>query len=334
MFEHPLIQIHKFEDIPLNRDIYLMGEEWMAEFAAAMVLSLDGDGESAYSVGYASYAAARAIGADSVELSWYPNIFDRFHQVEIVLPRSAFVACVESWQGDYKPCLFVRDEWLNNLYFRSHSIFALVDAIGVKAGLASGVLTRSSLIELRNRIDEIAADNPPVAFISFADSLLLKSNYTVGVHDREVKYTYEPERILRLLPDIQTVYQSVLGMGIYAVITQGNNEYSGDGLLHISDTQNHISLNSLGLPFAQTQAIEHQVRKSIRLGIHPAADAYLDETFYHSLRFRMTFEKSTISRFPYTAPMATGPSSYFPISFQSLADNLEPTRSELHNRSA
>lgn len=118
---------------------------------------------------------------------------------------------------------------------------------------------------------------------------MLKSNYTVGQYDSDVEYTYEPEKILRLLPDIRAAYQSVLGLEIYAVITQGSNEYYGDSLLHISSTKNHISLNSLGLPFAQTQAIEHCARAAIKSSIHPANDLYLDESFYHSLRFKFTF---------------------------------------------
>lgn len=324
MFDHAHIQIYAFESIPLDRDIYLMDEEWMAEFAIAMTRSIEADGESAYSVGYYSYAAARAIGSESVELSWYPNVYDRFHQVRITLPRSAFITCVGSWQHDYKPIVFVRRGWLTNLYVRSHSVFALVDAIGVKAALARGALKRLKLIELRSRIDEIAAESPSVAFISFADSLMLKSNYTVGLYGSDIKDTYDPEKIVRLLPDIQAAYQSILGMGIYAVITQGSNEYYDDGLLHVSGTKNHISFNSLGLPFAQTQAIEHSARAAIRSGIHPAADAYLDETFYHSLRFKTTFAKNAGRKFSYSAPMATGPSYYFPVSLQLLANNLEP----------
>jgi hypothetical protein len=194
----------------------------------------------------------------------------------------------------------------------------------VKKALASGILARSKLIELRNRIDEIAARNPCVAFMSFADSLLLKSNYSVGQYDSDIKYTYDPERILRLLPEIQAAYASVLGLEIYAVVTQGSNEYYDDSLLHISSSNNHISFNSLGLPFAQTQAIEHSARAAIKLRVHQPADAYLDETFFHSLRFRHGFRKNEEPKFSYIAPMATGPTHYFPVSFALLSDNLEP----------
>jgi hypothetical protein len=58
--------------------------------------------------------------------------------------------------------------------------------------------------------------------------------------------------------------------------------------------------------------------------VHPLADAYLDETFYHSLRFKHEFHKNAETKFSYHAPMATDPTFYFPVSFGLLAANLEP----------
>ena len=323
MFDHPKIQTYAFEDIPLGQDLNLMDEKWLTEFESALIASVEERGDTAYRVGYYSPASAEAIGRDSAELIWYPNTHDRFHQVRIILPRAAFVMCVASWEYDYKPLIFVRGDWLANLHLRSNSVFALVDAINVKRALADGTLTRSKLVELRERIDRIAADNPDVVFLSFADSLLLKNNYTVGQYDSPIKYSYEPEKIIRLLPGIRAAYQTLLGLDIYAVITQGSNEYYDDGLLHISDTGNHISINSLGLPFAQTKAIEDSARNAIHAGTHPRANVYLDESFYHSLRFKHEFNKNREPKFPYDSRMTTGDSYYFPVSFQLLADKLD-----------
>ena len=325
MFDHPDIQIYPFEQIPLGQDIFLMEERWMAPFAAALIKSIEGNGDSAYTVGYYSAVSARSIGPNSIEMSWYPNTYDRFHEVRITFPRSAFIACVASWQYDYKPVVFVHGDWLNNLYMRSHSVFALIDAINVKKALSDGRMTRTGLVELRNRLDAIAASCPDVAFISFADSLLLKSNYAVGTYNSEVAYTYDPEGILRQLPAIRMAYKSIFGLDIYAVVTQGINEYHDDGLLHVSSAGNHISLNSLGLPFAQTQAIEQAARRAIKDGLHAPADVYLDETFYHSLRFKRGFDKNSVARFPYKTPMAAEPGYYFPVTFELLADHLVPT---------
>ena len=300
-----------------------MSDKWMPEFEAAMIASFSG-GDTAYEVGYYSYAAARAATPDSIEFTWYPDVFTRFHQLQFVLPRDAFVACVGSEQYDYKPIIFVRDAWIAEIHDRSHSVFALFDAIGVKTALTSGAIARRNLISLREEIDHLAAKNPLVAFISFGDSLLLKSNFSVGRFDNPSTMKYEPEKILLLIPEIRKAYKATLGLEIYAVVTQGSNEYFDDGLLHTSPSGYHISLNSLGLPFAQIQKIEAAARAAIRSFEHDPADAYLDDAFYNSLRFIDGFEKRSYAKHPYIAPMSARPSFYVAIGFEALAANLAP----------
>jgi hypothetical protein len=57
---------------------------------------------------------------------------------------------------------------------------------------------REKLIDLREAIDALAIRTPDVSFISFADSLLLKSNWTVGMVGKTPAYTYSPEGMLLL----------------------------------------------------------------------------------------------------------------------------------------
>ena len=284
------------------------------------------DGRNYDSVGYVSVAAARAIKADAIELSWYPNTYDRFHEVKVILPRSEFITCTECPSYDEKPRIFIRRNWINNLHMKTYSVFALIDAIGVKTALANGTLTRHKLIKLRDRIDEIATRYPTLAFVSFADNLLVKSNWRVGHWDSKLTYSYEPEFILRLLPEISSAYHEILDMNIYAVIAQGNNEYYDDNLLHISASQNHISLNSLGLPFSQILAIDSAARTAIRNEEHEPADVYMDMNFFHSLQFDYTFKKRERQKHAYIAPMTTGSSYYFSESYQTLLDNLRPAK--------
>ena len=110
MFDHDLIEKHPFERVPLDRDLYLMDEKWMPAYEEVLI-TLFRSGEHGH-VGYVSAAAARETTPEAIELSWYPNIFDRFHEVRVILPRSQFVACAECWQYDEKPRIFVRSEWL------------------------------------------------------------------------------------------------------------------------------------------------------------------------------------------------------------------------------
>jgi len=323
MFEHRSFDVYDFADITLNTDIYLMDDKWMAEWEAAMVNMLNGGKGEPSTVGYISRAAAISVGDSSIELSWYPNISTRFHELRIVLPRDQFIACVGCSEYDYKPRIFVKERWHTHLHLRSHSLFALVDAIGVTKALEEARLTKKLLLRLRRRIDTIAKHYPDVSFVSFADSLLLKSGWHVGQYNSRIKYSYEPEKIFRVLRVVRKAYAEVLNMRIYAVIAQGLNEYYDESGIHIAG--NHISLNSLGLPFAQLLSIEKAARLAIREDRHMPADVYMDEDFYHSLHFVRDFAitKNEQPRQPYRLPMGTGESSYFYASFETIEKSLE-----------
>ncbi len=293
----------------------------MEAYAVALKSCLaGGDFEN---VGRISYASAHAASASGVELSWYPNINTRFHEMRVHLPADAFVTCVHCWDIDEKPHIFVRSDWLTALHMRSHSAFAMVDANGVKAALAAGTITPDRVTDLTARIDAIAAANPTLAFVSFADSVIVKAGWSVGTWDSDVNYTYEPEQILRVLPLIDQAYRDVLGLDTYAMVTQGLNPFH-DHLKHLSASGNHFSLNSLGLPFAQLQDMERQARKAIRAGEHGRAQLYLDKDFFNSLKWRYEFEKHKEPRNTYAAPMAQAPCTYVMMSFQRLFENLEP----------
>ncbi len=179
MFENELFDNYDFEEIPLDRDIYIIDEVYLEEYEHSM-LELFNGGRDYEPVGFVCFVAARKISKNSVELSWYTNVFDRFHEIKIILPREHFIVCVGCWQWDEKPHVFVKSEWLDNLLTRSYSVFSLIDAIGVKKALENGELSREKLVELRSNIDSLAGKYPDVSFISFADSILLKSNWSVG----------------------------------------------------------------------------------------------------------------------------------------------------------
>lgn len=322
-FTHPQFVHFEFEAVPRDRDLYLMDERWISEWEGAYLDFFEG--EEFRNVGYISYAAVRNATAEALEISWYPNVFDRFHEVTVVLPREAFVACIDVYDYDEKPHIFVKGKWLTTLHMRPYSAFALIDAIGVKRALLTGQLSGHKLITLRDRIDEIADATPSVAFVSFADSLLLKTNWFVGQYDSEISYSYEPETLIRLLPMVAAAYQEVLGLSIYATITQGMNEYEDTSLIHQSSGGAHVSLNSLGLPFAQLLAIDDAARNAIRSGHHAHYELYVDDLFFHSLRFKYGFDKHAQPNAPYIAPMATTPGKYYCTTMNIILDNLDPT---------
>lgn len=321
MFEHALFDRYSLKDVPCDRDLYLMDEKWLKEYEASMLRIFEGN-PSEGPVGYISYAAVRHADEYGLDLSWYPNTHDRFHEVRIRLPKSQFIACVGCWQYDEKPHIFVKSGWLDDLHSRPFSTFALVDAIGVKDALRRERFDKEALADLRAGIDRIASQHLDVFFLSFADSLILKSNWTVGAFDNDVTYTYEPEKVLRVIPEIAGTYKSVLGMNIYAVATQGANEYYDKTLQHISSERNHVCMNSIGLPFAQIFAIDKAVKNAIWNGLHKPSELYLDSRLFNSLQFEHEFKKSDHPKFPYSPPMSEIDNYYFTTDLATVLGNI------------
>lgn len=328
MFEDDDIDKYSFKEIPLDRDCLLMSEIYMKEFDEALQKMLRREECNPYEVGYVSPVAIRTINSNSLDLSWYPNTFTRFHEVSISLPRDVFKACVGCWQYDIKPYIFVDHDWLEHLHLREYSVFALIDAIGVKNALRDNALTKDKLIELREKIDRLADIESDISFISFADSLILKTNWDVGYFHKGIKCSYKPEKILLVIKELDRIYKEVLGLPIYAVLTQGSNEYYGEPLLHISKNQNHICLNSLGVPFAELLAIESAAKSAIKSGVHPPMQLYLDEQFYNSIQFKYEFKKNDKPKNRYSAIMKSSEPSYFYSSCDVLIENIDDRESE------
>jgi hypothetical protein len=328
LFEDSDIDKYLYEEIPLDRDCVLMSEIYIKEFDEALGKMLRREECNPYEVGYVSLVVVRKINDTSLELSWYPNTFTRFHEVSITLPKDMIKVCVGCCQYGIKPYIFVDHEWLEHLHLREYSVFALVDAIGVKNAIRGNALNKDKLIKLRDKIDELAENQPGISFISFADSLILKSNWDVGYFQNGVKCSYSPEKILYVIKKLDFLYQEILGLKIYAALTQGSNEYYGESLLHISKTKNHVCLNSLGVPFAELLAIENAAKKAIKSGVHPPMQLYLDEQYYHSLKFKFDFKKNDKPRNPYSAIMKSHQPSYFYSTCDELIANFDNKPSE------
>jgi hypothetical protein len=314
-FNHPEIEVYTFDDLPIDQQMWLVDEKWIPDYDKEL-RSLD----DVYSVASATRVIVETRTAASMEATLY-FVQLRHHRVKVTLPRSEFVIAAGRSSHGVKPFLFVRSEWYEKLHLKQYSVFVLIDAIGVKKILRDGTLIPERLLQLRDRIDRIAADHPGVAFVSFADSLLLKSDWTIGDYERGVLYTYAPERLLRILPLIREAFRAELGLEIYAAITQGANEYDEASPLHIAPSKNHVSLNTLGLPFAQLLAIDRAAGKAMRTGDHAPSDLYMDSTVFLSLRFRSSFNREAFQKYPYESQLSND-ESYVCIGINEVLLNI------------
>ncbi|MBI5676658.1 MAG: hypothetical protein HZC48_12690 [Nitrospirae bacterium] len=203
MFDDDRFDKYEYENIPIDRDSYLVDEKYAAEYEAMYLKVFQG--QEFEPVGYISRIAVRAVHEKSIELSWYANIFDRFHEMCISLPRSEIKQCVGCWQWDWDPTIFVTSNWIENLYAKSFSVFGIVDAVGVKQAIQDQLLTRENLLKLRSKIDHLSTKYPDITFISFGDSILIKSNWTVGSVHNHLSYTYRPESFIEIAQLLLTI---------------------------------------------------------------------------------------------------------------------------------
>ena len=173
-----------------------------------------------------------------------------------------------------------------------------------------GLIVNARLQDLRTRMDELASRFPSVSFITCADTVLLKSNWTAGYFPAGVKYTYNPEIFLGLFKEIRSLFEESVGLKVYGIFTQGTNEFYADPVMHISESKNHVCLNALGSPFADLFTIDNSARKAIKAKVHPRFELYLDEAYFLSLRLNFEFDRRQLPRFPYPKVLSNGSTKY------------------------
>ena len=317
-FDPSDLEEYDFDSVPIDEEVSLMDEQWLADFLPA----LRSNDPSLYSIGYHTPAIVHHRGPEALEISIYLTM-SRFHEIRVALPRDQFIVSLGRAGYDIKQHIFVKQGWLSDFHLRHHCVFALFDAIGVKAEMAKGALTNEKLLKLRSALDDFADQHNSIALVSFSDSLLFKTSYQLGQYDSDVRYSYKPELAITVFPAIRAIYREILGLNVYACFTQGLNQYDGDSLLHMSRNSHHVSLNSLGLPFAQLLAMDAAARTAIRNGVHPCSDLYMDRSFYHSLRFKYAFDKNARPKYEYENPMGQTAGYYFAENIETISGALE-----------
>lgn len=295
MFDHKNFTLYKYDELPLNKDCDLMQEKYMKAYEQSYLDFFKGK-ELKFS-GYFIPISILSINENIVKIAWYVNIFERAHEVHINLPVNQIVQCVCVRK---RPCLFIKDEWIFQLYRNNYSVFVLIDAMNMKNAIKANQISQEKLIKIRDEIDILANNYQNISFISFADSILLKSHWTAGSMMSTNNYTYQPEIFLKIFKEIKSIYNKYLGLNIYGIFSQGFNEFYESARLHISKTKNHVCLNSFGTPFAELFEIDKSARLEIEKSENFASELYMDELFFNSINFENTLNLSDLSTKNYT----------------------------------
>lgn len=322
MLDHSGFETLAFDNLPLGGDLFLMDQQWLPAWEAEWIKCFKGEDADPYGVGFISRASVCRVDGNHAEIEWFANTHTRFHAIRTTLPREAFVICALAHEYERRSTVFVRSEWLDDLHARAHSTFAMIDASGFAKALKLGSITKAALRTLRDRIDSLADGTPQVSFTSFADSLLIKTNWIVGSWNSPSTAEYLPEKFIALIGDIDRAYQDILGLRTYAVVSQGSNEYYDDALVHTSRHGNHVSLNSLGLPFAQIHAIEAAARSAIKKSAHGPAELYLDRDFFLSLGIDDYKWRMSLPEFEYDQKLSSDQGLYICLSRDELLKHL------------
>ena len=323
MFTDHIFEVYDFNAVPLNTDLFLMDKKYMKEWRDCLV---NNKGQGCENIGYIDNVAARAVHPESLELSWYPNVFTRFHELTISLPKSQLIACVGASRWSEKPHIFVESAWLETLYNRSYAMFGYIDAIGMREALRNNTITQERLTALRDGIDLIAQEYPEVAFISFADSIILKSIWSARYVSAGAPHEYSPEILIEVFQRCQALFKEALSLEAYGIFTQGSNEFYSGSLLHISKSSNHISLNSLGAPFAQLFEIDADAKKHHKETGREYANLYLDNHFFNSLNLHYT-KKDKVPTSEYQSAIMKRPGVYRYINCDAMKKWIEEGKS-------
>lgn len=150
IFANHGFQRFTLEELPLQRDIYIMDEIWMDEWESEWIKTFNGDEDAdPYKVGYVTPVHIARITPGGAEISWYPNTFDCFHEVKTVLPRNEVVAAALAYNYEKRPQLFVKSDWLRKLHLRSNSIFGMIDVVDMTEAIRTGSVSHATLLALR-----------------------------------------------------------------------------------------------------------------------------------------------------------------------------------------
>jgi hypothetical protein len=324
--------LYSFDEIPVGQDLFLIGEDqlehmqqvWRQYLSPAEARTLDHPNQ----VLRIRWCAIEARRPESCDVNVCIDMHSRFHGTVHVLPRSQFIMGVHFYDCERRPYLVVTKEWVEHIEATKFSLYALVDAIGMKALLnKQGHIEPAQIESLRTGVDAIAEQHVDHAFFSFADTVLVKTLWSATAE--EYGRTYRPEEFLGVVAQVRRVFGAALGLQAYGIVTQGSNQLVEENLLHISERRNHIFLGSLGTPFAQLFQIDEAVRSALRRNAHQGASLYLTESLFLTLRFRHHQERDRFLADKYPFGFRQTPESqrsYIPADADDLVLHLEAPR--------
>ena len=318
-----------FEDVPLGRDVFLIGSREIEELKAQWErflgeLPRGGAKHPNESLHY-RLCALKTRGIESCEMSLAVSMYWRWHSVVRTLPRQAFNECVDFWGYSNGVYLIVDQDWFQEIDRLRLDLYALLDAIGMRDLLArQGKIESNQLTTLKRELDLLSESKPEYAFLTFADNVLIKRKCTT--HTPEYDSEYQPERFLRVVSDVRSCLHNALGLDSYAIVSQGIDQFTDDSSYSVSPSGNHIFFGCLGIPFVELFDIDTSARKAIRAHLHKPQSLYLGRSLFLSLMFKDSSVRDRLQGelHPYESKVSSrDESAYLPIDEREILSLLK-----------
>lgn len=282
-------EFFEFEDIPTGEDVCVIGDSHLAAIHrewSRYLAEPDGTAPDHPNM-FLDYrvCAVESVKESCCEINICINQNSRYHPAVRTLPRSQFVTGIRFRQYGKRDYLVVAQEWFDDIEAGRLSLYALVDAVDMRMLLErQGRITKEQLGTFRAGIDTLATAHPDHAFLAFADSVILKTNWSASYDDYDK--SYRPEHFLAIANSVAHVFKTAFGLNAYVIATQGFNHLVEDPLMQVSENQNHVFFGSLATPFAELFDIDAAVRRAIRHQSHEPADLYVSHALFLTLNFK------------------------------------------------
>lgn len=280
--------IYKYDEIPIHRDIFIINDAQFDEFVKLWEeYFLEGNAECIHPNNHISYKVGyiQKSNSNSLEVNIGVNTSSRFHGVSRILPKARITGCIEFTSIGDNPYLIVDESWFKEIYKSIFSTYALIDAVGMRKLLeCEGEIEERKILEFNKELNKISRVNKDLFFFAYADSVLIKANWSANKNDYE--NTFNPECFLLVVKKVSDIFKLVFDLDAYSILTQGVNQIKLSSHVELSKENNFVFFNSLGAHFAELFNIEEFVRGNIRNNKHSAKNIYLSKSLFLTMNLK------------------------------------------------
>lgn len=216
-----------------------------------------------------------------ITLSFMIDPKNRFHSVNILLPRTKFKASFLPWTAEKRPYIIVDNNWFERLLKYNYSLYCVIDFVNIRKLISKkGEVPARKLNQIQKICNEICDKHKDLQLIMLADNILIKSSWK----PEEVE-KYNPEDFISLINKTMRTIEQETNISSYAIFTQGAN-YVDEAKVELIKSDNFVSIPSISAPFIESFEIDTYVRKQIRKGTIKPKQLYIENSLYLSTNRR------------------------------------------------